>query len=96
MKQMTHNPTTEREPHLASHYILFIQADLGDTAGSTPDPGDKPHIAVKRVTHTFWFPSAHKCLCLHHTVVEASSNIMSEIGRLQGTSRLGHLVDDKT
>ena len=64
---MTHNPTTEREPQLASQHIFFIQADLGDTAGSAPDPGDKLNIAVKRVT--LWFPSAHKCLCLHHTVV---------------------------
>ena len=61
MKQMTHNPTTEREPQLASQYIFFIQADLGDTAGSAPDPGDKPDSAVERATHTFWFRSAHKC-----------------------------------
>ena len=29
MKQMTHNPTTEREPQLAPQYIFFVQADLG-------------------------------------------------------------------
>ena len=38
----------------------YIQADLGDTAGSLPDHHNKANITIKQVTRIFWFPSVYK------------------------------------
>ena len=38
----------------------YIEADLGDIAGSVPDHHNKAKITIKPVTQFFWFPCVYK------------------------------------
>ena len=39
---------------------IHVQADLRDTVGLVPDHHNRANFTIKRVTQTFWFPSANQ------------------------------------
>ena len=45
---------------IKSFHGCTLQAYLRETAGSVPDLCNQVNIAIKQVTQSFWFPSAHK------------------------------------